>query len=228
MKDKNSIQKINEKIDSEKSYLEYIKISSLEFQDRVTNAMLFNLLINLKVLGQERQRDFENWLQTAKKYFYELSPSNDLSEYEIIRLEYFKYLMSVVSGESDISFAKKYSCLFEEYITKNYKLNKSNSDIYEEIVMILLELKEFDRAYELTKKIQSIKERSVLSIVNDYSFEEKNHEREFLIKKYSALLKRKGNEPNHEKYLYFSYYFREMLSVNSTKEIFEGMVFGLG
>lgn len=222
MRNDEIIQKINEQITFLKNYLERrVKAQ----QNGNSTDLLLDLLIMLS--ATDKQEDYQYWLPIAKQYFHDFKPGGMFSEYDLIELEYYKYLLSVIAQNPNMDLAKKYCVLHSGYIQRNYKLNKTESDLYEEVVMSLLEAKEFECAYELIKKIQSIKERNILSIITEYSFKKKSDNQGFQIRKLKMILKRREGDPLVQKYPYYSYYYREMLKIDDAKEIFRGMVFGL-
>jgi hypothetical protein len=219
-------QNINEQITFSKYYLEKNR-SDLKLQNPMISLMLFDLLIRMIALNQEHEENYLKWLDITEKYFSETLSSEGSMELAKIQSNYYKYLFSVIKEAPDLNLAKSYSVLIENYLQKTTKLTKGDSDLYERIVMILLEAQEFDKAYELSKKILQVKERNVLVTILNFSFEKHSDNQDLLIKKFKTILKRKKGDPYDEKYLFFSYYFREMLKISSSKEIFRAMVFAL-
>jgi hypothetical protein len=219
-------QNINEQITFSKYYLEKNR-SDLKSQNPMISLMLFDLLIRMIALNQEHEENYLKWLDITEKYFSETLSSEGSMELAKIQSNYYKYLFSVIKEAPDLNLAKSYSVLIENNLQKTTKLTKGDSDLYERIVMILLEAQEFDKAYELSKKILQVKERNVLVTILNFSFEKHSDNQDLLIKKFKTILKRKKGDPYDEKYLFFSYYFREMLKISSSKEIFRAMVFGL-
>jgi hypothetical protein len=222
----NIIQNINEQIIFSKEYLEEIQSELKESQNPISSLMLLDLLMSMIALDQEQDSDYQKWLHISEKYFFETFPPEDSVEYFKIQSIYHKYLFSVIKDTPDLNLAKSYSALIENDIQKTVKLTKSDSDLYERVVMILFEAKEFEKSHELCKKVLQVKNRSVLTTVLNFSFEKNTDNQELLIKKFKTILKRKEGDPYDEKYLYFSYYFREMLKINSSKEIFKTMFLG--
>ena len=208
----------------------YLKSQSLESQNRVASFELTSILVNMLVLDfdQNQPEDFLYWVHFAENYFYQLNPSKDrFAVVNNLYLDFKKYILSIVKGSPDLNLVESYANIYSEYIFKNYKLNKSDSDLYEKVVMIWLETKQYDKFCELSKKILSIKERSTLSIIMAFSFEKTGDNPELLIKKFKTFLKRRKDELLEDNYFYFSYYFREMLKVDSTKEVLKALVLGL-
>lgn len=225
---KNDItQNINEQITFSKEYLEEIQSELKESQNPGISLMLLDLLMSMIALNQEHEEEYKKWLHISEKYFSETLPSEGSMELAKIQSNYYKYLFSVIKDTPNINLAKSYGALIENYLQKTVNLTKSDSDLYERVVMILFEAQEFEKSRELCKKVLQVKERSVLTTMLKFSFDKQDDNQDLLKKKFKTILKRKEDDPNDERYLYFSYYFRELLKINSSKEIFTAIILGL-
>ncbi len=226
MTNSKNTQEIDQEIISTINYLEN---QVVENQSRYFSYRLIDLLINMTALNQENTNEFVKWLEFAKNYFFKLNPSNDImsSDYELFKIEFYRYIISLIDNKPDLNFVKKYCDLVENYVLKHFKLNKENIEFYEKLAMVRLETKEIDKAYELFKKMISVNEKGHMGLILDYSFEKTNTNQAELIKKYRTFLKRKADDVLEDTFFYFSYYYREMLKIDSSKEIFKGLVFGV-
>ncbi len=219
------IEKIEKSINFDKEFLEEEQILN-DCQRRTYSYMLLDLLIKMIALDREQHDDYKKWIDIAVKYFNDLSPSTDLNEYEIILIKLYEYLLSILMDKQDYSLIQAYSNNLKKYVYNNYRLNKENANLYEEVAISLVESRAYDEFFDLANNIINVKNNTQIKIIKDFLFEE-NQDKKLLVKKFATFLKRIKDKPLIEIYLFYTFYYREMLNIDDVKVILKGLVFGI-
>lgn len=219
------IEKIEKSINFDSEFLEEKQILN-DCQRRTYSYMLLDLLIKMVALDREQQDDYKKWIDIAVKYFNDLSPSTDLNKYEIILIKLYEYLLSLLRHKQDHSLIQEYSNNLKKYVYDNYKLNKENIDLYENVAISLVESRAYDEFRDLANRISNVKSNSQIKTINDFLFDE-NQDKKLLVKKYATFLKRIKDKPFIEICLFYTFYYREMLNNDDIKVISKGLVFGI-
>jgi len=209
------------------------KIEKEEYRIYDLSSHFLDLLIELIIF--DRKEELKEYIGLAEQYFNDFNPINSakpLDEFDLADIKYYKFLFSLIKNNPDYQLLNEYKIFKEKYKVEHYKISKSNYVSYEELVLVFILSKDYEKAKEYCNKLLAINDKGLVSVINEYLLRKEKGEEDYkdLIKECKAILNKRRSNIAHllpNGVIYYNFYFTELLKVSDNEKMFKAMVFGI-
>lgn len=198
------------------------------YNSGIGNAII-ELIMQLLILEEHEKMSY--WCDEALKYYSELVTGDFINDAEQDQVLFYRYIISLITGSENSNYLVQNIEHQKSYYAEHFPMNEHSHSMYEGLVVHLIAARDYKQAKEYTEQLVKLKKGGLAGVIDRYlDIRESAEPLDKLAKECKKLLNKRKSELAHfltSGYIYFLFYYRELLKSDSLVEPAKALVFGV-